>query len=96
MTRIRIAACVFVLVVVSLASLVAHGQRDDPSPQGKDANPPLFPKQCEGFLRTERTRLLGVWGHYQQIAAILATAFSPDRRYALMAGTREALPDVAE
>src|SRR5262245_7307394 len=79
------ASCFFSAGLFLAAVFAASGQKDDPSPLEKEQSQSAFPKQCAGFLRTERTRLASVWGNYEQIATILATAFSADRRYALVA-----------
>ena len=83
MSRTAKAGCIsaaFLLVVAGLA--VFAGPDDSPSKHAPDDS--TFPKQCAGFLTSERTRLTRVWGDYERHPKIVSTAYSGDRRLALL------------
>jgi len=78
----------YATILISTAGLTAFGQKDESSLKDMERSQPEFPKQCAGFLKTERTRLASVWGNHERIDTILATSFSIDRRYALVSSVR--------
>src|SRR5205807_129408 len=93
MCDIRKTAFVFALGPFLVAGFIGSAQKDAPAPPEKGPGLQAFPKQCEGFLKTDRTRLAGVLGKYKRVDSISAVAFSADRRYALVATVQEEMPD---
>src|SRR5437867_1854296 len=78
-------ACIVAAGLFLAANSQISGQKDDSTPPEKEKGHHSFPKQCQGFLTTARTRLVGVWGNHEPSHTITTSAFSADRRYALLA-----------
>jgi WD40 repeat protein len=78
----------FFLAGLLAVCLAVREKSDDPAPK-QAASGQHLPKQCAGFVKSGRTRLAAVYGSYEPITMITATAFSSDRSLALVASMRE-------
>jgi WD40 repeat protein len=56
---------------------------------GDDAPEQRLPERCRSFLKTERTRLIDVWGVHEPSGSIVASSFSKDRTFAILAVDEE-------
>jgi WD40 repeat protein len=53
-----------------------------------------LPERCRSYLKTERTRLIDVWGTHEPSGIIERCVFSTDRRLALLAVSTSASPSI--
>ena len=69
-----------IAVLILPPGILAFAVRvDDDTPEQR------FPERCRSYLKTERTRLIDVWGIHEPSGIIERCAFSEDRRLALLA-----------
>jgi WD40 repeat protein len=54
-------------------------------PAGDESPDQRLPERCRSFLKTERTRLIDVWGVHEPSGSIIDSSFSKDRSVAILA-----------